>query len=62
LAAKLFDTFRQNIKNLNLIPGAGGVFDVEVNGKLWFSKKKEGRFPDEKALIDELKKNYPAAA
>jgi selenoprotein W-related protein len=62
LAAKLFDTFRQNVKNLNLIPSGGGVFEVEVNGKLAFSKKKEGRFPDEKTLIDELKKNHPAAA
>ena len=29
-----------------LIRGTNGVFDVEVDGKLVFSKHKLGRFPD----------------
>jgi selT/selW/selH-like putative selenoprotein len=29
-----------------LIEGKGGVFDVEVDGKVIYSKKKVGRFPD----------------
>jgi selenoprotein W-related protein len=31
---------------LKIVPGSGGVFEVEVDGKLVFSKKKTGRFPD----------------
>ena len=37
-----------------LIPGAGGVFDVVVDGKKLFSKHDESRFPDEDDLLDEL--------
>jgi selT/selW/selH-like putative selenoprotein len=29
-----------------LTRGSGGEFEVSVDGKLVFSKKKEGRFPD----------------
>jgi selenoprotein W-related protein len=29
-----------------MIPGSGGVFDVEVDGALVYSKKQTGRFPD----------------
>jgi len=30
-----------------LIKGQDGVFEIEVEGKLVFSKKKEGRFPND---------------
>ena len=39
-----------------LIPGGGGVFDVSADGKLIFSKKKEGRYPDAKEIIGALQK------
>jgi len=29
-----------------LVQSSGGVFEVEVNGELVFSKKKLGRFPE----------------
>jgi len=34
-----------------LVPGSGGVFDVTVDGKLVFSKKKVGRFPEEGEVL-----------
>jgi zinc protease len=34
-----------------LIPGSGGVFDVTIDGKLVFSKKKVGRFPEEGEVL-----------
>ena len=34
-----------------LIPGSGGVFDVTIDGKLIFSKKKVGRFPEEGEVL-----------
>jgi selenoprotein W-related protein len=60
LAARLLDTFQQGVKNLSLIPSGGGVFEVEVDGKLIYSKKATGEFPDEKNLIAEMQKKFAA--
>ncbi len=38
-----------------LIAGGGGIFDVKVDGKLIYSKKKTGRFPEPDEVIDQLK-------
>lgn len=35
--------------------GAGGIFDVTVDGVKVYSKFETGRFPDEPALIQALK-------
>jgi selT/selW/selH-like putative selenoprotein len=34
-----------------LTRGSGGEFEVSVDGKLVFSKKKEGRFPDSDEVL-----------
>jgi len=34
-----------------LIPSGGGVFEVAVNGKVVFSKKEMGRFPEEGEIV-----------
>jgi selenoprotein W-related protein len=34
-----------------MVPGSGGVFEVTVNGKLIFSKKETGVFPDHEEII-----------
>jgi selenoprotein W-related protein len=34
-----------------LIPGGGGVFEVTVDGRLVFSKKAAGRFPDPSEIL-----------
>lgn len=35
---------------VELVGGSGGVFDVEVDGKLLFSKHQRGRYP----TLDEI--------
>ena len=40
-----------------LIEGAGGIFDVHVDGSLVFSKHQVGDFPDEEVLIAEIQAN-----
>lgn len=35
-------------------PGAGGQFDVVANGAVIFSKKQEGRFPEESEIFAAL--------
>jgi selenoprotein W-related protein len=38
-----------------LIAGAGGIFDVKVNGKLIFSKHEQGRFPEHAEILGRLR-------
>jgi selenoprotein W-related protein len=38
-----------------LTPGSGGVFDVTVDGRLLFSKKTVGRFPEEGEILGMLR-------
>ena len=51
LAAKIKDALDEDAF---LIEGAGGIFDVNVNGKLVYSKHQTGDFPNEDALVGEL--------
>jgi selT/selW/selH-like putative selenoprotein len=37
-----------------LIEGSGGVFEIEANGKLIFSKKRLDRFPRENEIVQLL--------
>ena len=37
--------------DVELIKGSNGVFDVEINGKLVYSKRKTGRFPNHGELL-----------
>ena len=39
-----------------LVPGGGGVFDVSVDGKTFFSKKSVGRFPEPGEIVGMLQK------
>lgn len=50
MAQELLTTFEQEIEQLSLIPGIGGIFEVHVNGELIWSRKEEGRFPEIKEL------------
>lgn len=38
-----------------LIQGRGGIFDVVVDGRMIYSKHKEGRFPEPYEVINQLK-------
>ena len=39
----LLHDYQHVIEELTLVTGSSGVFDVEVDGKLLYSKKKTGR-------------------
>lgn len=51
MAQELLTTFEDEITELTLRPGTGGVFEVTVNGRRIWSRKEAGRFPE----ITELK-------
>jgi selT/selW/selH-like putative selenoprotein len=37
-----------------LIKGGGGQFEVVLDGKLIFSKKQQGRFPDSNEVLSQI--------
>ncbi|MPY90780.1 MAG: SelT/SelW/SelH family protein [Luteitalea sp.] len=50
MAQELLTTFEDDIGELVLMPGTGGVFEVRVDGTLLWSRKDRGRFPELKEL------------
>ena len=50
MAQELLTTFEQEIGEVALRPGTGGVFEVRTDGATVWSRKAEGRFPDIKEL------------
>ena len=52
MTSKLLTTYKQQIKDLTLIPTGGGAFELSINGDLIYSKLKTGKFPDEQWVLD----------
>ncbi len=53
MAQEILTTFEDEVDELSLVPGSGGIFEVIANGQVIWSRKKEGRFPD----VTELKQS-----
>ena len=51
MAQELLTTFQDEIGEVALLPGTGGVFEVRADGATVWSRAAEGRFPE----ITELK-------
>ena len=52
MTGKLLTRYKQQIKELKLIPASGGCFELSVNGELIYSKLQTKQFPDEKWVLD----------
>lgn len=50
MAQELLSTFSQEIGELTLVPGTGGVFEIHVDGELVWDRKRDDGFPDVKQL------------
>ena len=50
LAQELLTTFEQELGEVALIPGAGGIFEVRAQGQTVWSRAAEQRFPEAKEL------------
>ena len=50
LAQELLTTFEEELGEVALRPGTGGVFDIRLNDELIWSRKQEGRFPEAKEI------------
>jgi selenoprotein W-related protein len=50
MAQELLTTFEQEVGEVALLPGTGGIFDVYVGEQRIWSRAAAGRFPDIKEL------------
>lgn len=55
MAQELLTTFTEEIGELVLIPGKGGVYNISVNGQLIFSRKEEQEFPEIKEIKQRIR-------
>jgi selenoprotein W-related protein len=46
VAQELLSTFSEELGEVALVPGRGGVFDVRLDGELLFSRAEHKRFPE----------------
>lgn len=46
LTGKLLARYEDDIEELRIVPGHEGIFDVEIDGKMVFTRGSSGRFPD----------------
>jgi selenoprotein W-related protein len=50
------NTFGEWTDGITLVPGAGGAFEISVNGQQVYSKKATGVFPEMNALNELIRK------
>jgi selenoprotein W-related protein len=50
MAQELLSTFSEELGAVTLIPSTGGAFRIEVDDTLIWERKRDGGFPDAKAL------------
>jgi selenoprotein W-related protein len=55
LAQELLSTFGADIAEVALIPGTGGVFEIHAGDALLWERKRDGGFPEAKALKQRLR-------
>ncbi|MBM7856077.1 selenoprotein W-related protein [Desulfohalotomaculum tongense] len=55
MAEKLLRIYKHNLAGLELIPSGGGVFEVKLNERLIFSKKKLSRFPHDGEVEEKIR-------
>lgn len=46
MAQELLSTFSQDLGEVTLVPGTGGVFTIACDGHLMWDRKRDGGFPD----------------
>lgn len=50
MAQELLSTFTDDVEEVALKPGTGGIFEIHFNDALIWERKRDGGFPDVKAL------------
>ena len=50
MAQEALSTFSLELGSVTLVPGTGGVFEIAIDGTLVWERKRDGGFPDARAL------------
>jgi selenoprotein W-related protein len=50
MAQELLSTFGTELGGVTLVPGTGGIFEIRVDDALVWDRRRDGGFPDVKAL------------
>ena len=50
MAQELLSTFGDELGEVSLVPGTGGIFQIDYNGETLWERKRDGGFPDAKIL------------
>ena len=59
MAVSLAEKLKTSLKlETDLIKGSNGIFDVEIDGELVYSKNETGEFPDEESLVQKIKSDH----
>ncbi|UCH64330.1 MAG: Rdx family protein [Fidelibacterota bacterium] len=51
MAQKILERHADRISAFTLIPSGDGVFEISIDGRLRFSKKSLGRFPEDAEIL-----------
>ncbi len=54
LAENVLHDHAEKLESVSLIPSSGGVFEVSLGGELIFSKKEQGRFPQDDEIMSRI--------
>jgi len=50
MAQELLHTFGEELGEVALVPGTGGIFEVRLDGERLWNKNEAGRFPEPKEI------------
>ena len=50
MAQELLTIFADELGEVALVPGTGGIFEVRLNGERLWNKKQAGRYPEPKEI------------
>lgn len=50
MAQELLSTFPTDLGAVTLVPGTGGIFEIDVDGDVIWERQRDGGFPDVKTL------------
>ena len=49
-AQELLTTFESELREVALVPGSGGIFEIRLDGETIWSRREKSRFPELKEL------------
>ena len=50
MAQELLMTFGEELGEVALVPGSGGIFEIRLDGERLWNKKEAGRYPEPKEI------------